>query len=175
MLIYEQNHLVCSWCLVYLTPAPRIWCWCRGVASVLICWLICLPCSTWWAPEAWLDSVVLWSRLNSEAVLSVLAVLGVLGVLDILGDLPVQFCRWMNQVTRVWLWKAFIWPAMASLVDSTTTYHGDSLCVCYTCTLPCVLPGCVCVQVLCTWAWFYLWHGSARQRLQHIHFISFVC
>lgn len=72
--------------------------------------------------------------MNSEAILSVLAVLGVLGVL---GGLPVQFCRWLNQMARVWLGKAFIccWLALAGRqhhLQLVVTHPG--VCVCFTCT-----------------------------------------
>jgi hypothetical protein len=35
MLIYEQNNCLPMIFCVYLTPAPRFICWCRGFASVM--------------------------------------------------------------------------------------------------------------------------------------------
>jgi hypothetical protein len=91
--------------------------------------------------------------LNSEDVLPVQAVLGVLGVL---GGLPVQFCRWDDLGFTV---ASFICSRLCSVgrqhyLQLVVTHSG--LVCCYTCTLPCVQVGCVCVSSALYLAWF-LW------------------
>jgi hypothetical protein len=142
MLIYEQNHLVCSCWVVYLTPAPRFWCWCRGFSSVLIWWLSCLPCSSWLA-DAW---SIPWFVAQQQAVLGGtvsggfwLAMCSSCSWVLTLGDSADDQLGFAGG-------KAFI-PSSTLLHWSTAQpcHLGDSplVCVCCeTCSYPCELPVC---------------------------------
>jgi hypothetical protein len=71
---YEQNFGLLMIISVYLTPAPSMSCWCRGL---LLVDLVCLPCSSLQACESWLVSGGCWNRWSSSCCSPVLAVLDV--------------------------------------------------------------------------------------------------
>jgi hypothetical protein len=151
---YHTLLLVCDWCIC-LYMNKTIWfvhdAWYTslqllefgvGVEGLLLCWSygwFACPAPPGELDASWLFAVVVkmcWTAVAVQAVL----------VFFCSCDLPCEaavdgWIKWLG----FWLWKAFIWPAMASLVDSTTSYPGDSLGVCVACTHAAGLVCCLCV------------------------------
>ena len=106
----SKTEFCSGWSCLYLTPAPR---WVVDV-EVLLLWWSCgwFTCPAPPGDLVGLDSVLWWvSRLNSSGCSCVLVFLCSY-------VLTSGTCRWLNQMARVWLGKAFICPTIASLIDS---------------------------------------------------------
>jgi hypothetical protein len=148
----------CSgWFGLYLTPAPRMSCWCRGLLLVV---LICLPFSSLQACESWFGSVVIWGRLNSSGCSSCSWCSYSLEMLPM---------EWLGfTVEEVYIWLASSPPGrQLGLVQLVT--HCWCVCVLWCMHTPCLgvehahmyceLPVCVCSLVWCTRTW--RWISSA--------------